>query len=145
MPTLATIDDLKTISQMVKEFYVEENYSFNLVEIEKNLATLLSDKNIGNIFLIMDGRETAGYCMIINSFCLELGGKIGYIDELYINNNYRNKKLSTNFLTAIIESYRLNKYASLRLEVEEDNSKAKELYKRFGFKIHQRNLMSFQL
>lgn len=144
-PKIATINDLQTVVRMVKEFYNEEKYPFINAEIEKNLTTLLCEKNLGSIFLITDGSEIAGYCMVINSFCLELGGKIGYIDELFILNQYRNKKLSTNCLNYIIESYRLNNYATLRLEVEDDNPKAEELYKRFGFRIHSRKLMSYRL
>lgn len=145
MPTLATINDLKTISKMVSEFYSEESYPYNEKEIEKNLETLLSDNRLGNIFLIKDENQTAGYCMVINSFCLELGGKIGYIDELFVKKESRNKRLSTNCLNYIIESYRLNKYASLRLEVEIKNYKTIEYYKRFNFSPHQRILMSFRL
>lgn len=145
MPTLATINDLKTISKMVSEFYSEESYPYNEKEIEKNLETLLSDNRLGNIILIKDENQTAGYCMVINSFCLELGGKIGYIDELFVKEEYRNKNLSTNCLNYIIESYRSNKYSSLRLEVESKNIKAIEYYKRFDFKAHQRILMSFRL
>lgn len=145
MPTLATINDLKTISKMVSEFYSEESYPYNEKEIEKNLETLLSDNRLGNIFLIKDENQIAGYCMVINSFCLELGGKIGYIDELYVKKEFRNKKLSTNCLNYIIESYKLNKYSSLRLEVESKNDKTIEYYKRFQFFAHQRILMSCRL
>ncbi len=77
----------------------------------------------------LDGRA-AGYSLLSKSFCPEIAGSIIWIEQLYINESFRNNGIASEFLTFIEKEYSPDR---IRLEVEENNKKAISLYKRNGY------------
>lgn len=79
----------------------------------------------------LDG-EIAGYTMLAKSYSTEFGGLSIIIEDLYVNEKYRGQKIGETLL-----NYAVNKYKSsaaiIRLEVESDNARAINLYKKLGF------------
>ncbi len=74
--------------------------------------------------------ENAGYALLSKSFCPEVGGSIIWIEQLYINEEFRGKGIAGKFLSFIESEFSPDR---IRLEVEEDNEKAISLYKRNGY------------
>lgn len=74
--------------------------------------------------------ENAGYALLSKSFCPEVGGSIIWIEQLYINEDFRGKGIAKEFLSFIEKEFSPDR---IRLEVEEDNEKAISLYKRNGY------------
>lgn len=145
MIKIATQHDLEKLANLVADFYAEENYSFDKPNIFKNLELLISSKEIGRVYLVIDDNQIVGYSILVNTFCLELGGKVAYIDELFIAKDKRGRKLATTLINEIISYCKMEGYATIRLEVERENPRASELYKRFGFICHDRNLMTLRI
>ena len=58
---------------------------------------------------------------------------VAELDYLYVNNNYRNKKIGMLLLNYFINDVK-NTCKSIALEVKIDNYKAINLYKKLGFK-----------
>lgn len=83
-----------------------------------------------NGFIIEHGNKTAGYALVCYYASQEFGGKVVWIDELFIKPEFRGKGLGKDFL----------KFAEsldgvlMRLEAEPDNLRAIELYKSIGYK-----------
>lgn len=74
--------------------------------------------------------QNAGYALLSKSFCPEVGGSIIWIEQLYINEEFRGKGIAKEFLSFIENEFSPDR---IRLEVEEDNEKAISLYKRNGY------------
>ena len=79
--------------------------------------------------LEVDG-EAAGYAILSRSFSPESGSPICWIEELYIRKAYRGHGLGTKFFSSVRKEF---PSARLRLEVEEENFRARKLYERMGF------------
>ena len=73
-----------------------------------------------------------GYAMLSKGFSTESGKNRIWIEDLFIKEEYRGLGVGKKFL-----DYVSNKYEKcvIRLDVEEENEKAVELYKKCGFEV----------
>ena len=65
---------------------------------------------------------------------LKNGGKVAWVEEIFINPEYRGQGLGKEFFNFIKKEIEPH-CTRIRLEVEEDNIKAKKLYSSLGFEI----------
>ncbi len=132
---------IRSISEKDRELYLqltEEFYHSAAVlhavprtYMEKTFEEITSSGVYAEGFFICDGEEVCGYALISKSFSQEVGGKVVWLEEIYLRENSRGKGLGKEFF-----SFFKKKYASarrLRLEVEPDNVKAQKLYESLGF------------
>lgn len=85
-------------------------------------------------FMLMDDAgETAGYALLAHSYSQEAGGKVLWVEELFISPEHRGKGLAKEFFVFVKETY-ANKVKRIRLDVEADNENAIALYEKMGFK-----------
>ena len=82
-------------------------------------------------YIIEADGETAGYALTVPYFSQEAGGKILWVDELFVLPKFRGRGIAKEFFKF---SEGLSGYAALRLEAEPDNERAIKLYKSLGFK-----------
>lgn len=82
-------------------------------------------------FFIEPEGNTAGYCIVGKGFSPECGGKVAWIEEIYIKEEFRSQGVGKAVLKEIFERFGAKRY---RLEVEPSNLRAAELYKTLGFK-----------
>ena len=69
--------------------------------------------------------------MLVKSFSTEFGGECIWIEDVFIEKNFRGQGIGTQFMNFVKEKYHDK---ILRLETEHDNLKAVKLYKSCGFK-----------
>ena len=81
-------------------------------------------------YIIEDGGETAGYALTVSYPSQEFGGKVLWIDELFVKPEFRGRGLGKEF---ILFAETLENNVLLRLEAEPDNEKAIKLYEALGF------------
>ncbi len=74
----------------------------------------------------------AGYGMIAKSYSTEFGGLCIWIEDLYIEPEYRGMGIGTQFFQHIEETYR-GKAVRYCLEVAADNENAIKVYEKNGF------------
>ena len=103
----------------------EENYRIAFEEI------INSDKYLSCYIFVCDGVE-CGFCLISKSFSQEAGGLSITFEEIYVEPEYRNRGLATEFFEYAKSHYNAARY---RIEVEDSNSGAKRLYERTGFEV----------
>ncbi len=140
-----TQNHIPEIVSMMEKFYAIDGYPINVETSGKLFSEFISDENLGKAWLIYFENEVAGYCILTFIFSFEYGGKIAFIDELYIKESFRGKgigKFSIGFLKA--EAAKLS-LKLLYLEVEHHNSNAQKLYIAAGFSHHKRNLMQIKI
>ena len=139
------IADIEVITQMMQDFYAIDNYPMD-VEVAKELfQEFISNENLGKSWLIYSENEIVGYIILTFIFSFEYGGKIAFVDELFIKETARGKgigKEAIQFIQREVPKLSLN---LLYLEVEPHNENAQKLYLAHDFEFHNRKLMKYKV
>ena len=83
-------------------------------------------------YIFEEDSKPCGFAMLSKTFSQEAGGISVTVEEIYIEEEYRNKGLGTQFFEYMKENIPAARY---RIEVEPDNEKAMRLYERMGFEV----------
>jgi ribosomal protein S18 acetylase RimI-like enzyme len=102
----------------------------------------MANRGLGGVWLIAMGGETAGYLCVTVCYSLEFAGRFALLDELYLKEAWRGKGIGRQAIVFAEEWSRARGLAAIRLEVAHANLRALELYRRQGFKAHERHLMT---
>ena len=97
---------------------------------ERTWAELMRPDSVLECCIFEQDGQAAGYTLLIRSFSQEAGGPILWVDELYVRPAFRSRGLARELLRSLMARDDL---AGLRLEVEPENPRAAELYRRLGF------------
>ena len=138
----ATEADLPRLLPVLREFYAEEHLPWNEPALRAALAVLIADPNAGRLRLIVREGEIAGHLAIGFCFSLEFGGRYGLLDELFVLPAHRGAGLAKRALAEAEALCRAEGLLALRLEVNDDNERARGIYERAGYHAHPRRLMT---
>ena len=137
--------DIPTITQMMQDFYAIDNYPMDIEESKKLFQEFITNENLGKSWLIFSENEIVGYIILTFIFSFEYGGKIAFIDELFIKETARGKgfgKEAIQFIQGEVPKLSLK---LLYLEVETHNENAQKLYLAHDFELHNRKLMKYKI
>ena len=125
--------DKNIVIDMMRRFYNSPAVITNGSEkiFAANFDACLNDSALIEGYVFVEGEKIIGYGMIAKSFSTEFGGECIWIEDIFIEKNFRGKGFGTRFLNFVREKY---PDKNLGLEVESDNVKAVAAYKKFGFK-----------
>ena len=138
------ITDISTITQMMQDFYAIDNYPMD-VEVAKELfQEFISNEHLGKSWLIYSENEIVGYIILTFIFSFEYGGKIAFVDELFIKETARGKGFGKEAIQFIQREVPKLSLKLLYLEVEPHNENAQKLYLAHDFVIHNRKLMKYK-
>jgi GNAT superfamily N-acetyltransferase len=136
---------IETITQMMQDFYAIDNYPINTEVSKKLFQEFISDGKLGKSWLIYDDSEIVGYVILTFIFSFEYGGKIAFLDELYLKEIAREKGIGKQTIQFIKEQALLLNVKLLYLEVENHNENAQKLYLANDFEVHHRKLLKFKV
>jgi GNAT superfamily N-acetyltransferase len=140
-----THSDIDSITAMMLEFYGIDGYPMDIEKSKNLFAEFLQNENLGKAWLIFLEDIIIGYIILTFVFSFEYGGKIAFVDELYLSENARGKGIGRSCIEFIkIEAAKLS-LKLLYLEVEHHNSNAQQLYLSSGFASHNRKLMYYKI
>ena len=83
-----------------------------------------------------------GYVVLTLGFSLEFHGRDAFVDEIYIRAQYRGRGIGGKALAFAEGACRSLGVRALHLEVERKNTAAQAVYRKVGFKDHDRYLMT---
>lgn len=139
------ITDISIITQMMQDFYAIDNYPMN-IEVAKNLfQEFISNEHLGKSWLIYSENEIVGYIILTFIFSFEYGGKIAFVDELFIKETARGKGFGKEAIQFIQQEVPKLSLKLLYLEVEPHNENAQKLYLAHDFELHNRKLMKYKV
>lgn len=139
------ISDITIITQMMQDFYAIDNYPMD-VEVAKTLfQEFISNEHLGKSWLIYSENEIVGYIILTFIFSFEYGGKIAFIDELFIKETARGKGFGKEVIRFIQQEVPKLSLKLLYLEVEPHNENAQKLYLAHDFELHNRKLMKYKV
>ena len=142
---LLEIADIEIITQMMQDFYAIDNYPMD-VEVTKTLfQEFISNEHLGKSWLIYSENEIVGYIILTFIFSFEYGGKIAFVDELFIKETARGNGFGKEAIQFIQREVPKLSLKLLYLEVEPHNENAQKLYLAHDFELHNRKLMKYKV
>jgi ribosomal protein S18 acetylase RimI-like enzyme len=139
------IRDISTITQMMQDFYAIDNYPIDIEESKKLFQEFITNENLGKSWLIYSEKEIVGYIILTFIFSFEYGGKIAFVDELFIQETARGKGIGKEAIQFIQREVPKLSLKLLYLEVEPHNENAQKLYLAHDFELHNRKLMKYKI
>lgn len=139
------IADISIITQMMQNFYAIDNYPMD-VEVAKTLfQEFISNEHLGKSWLIYSENKIVGYIILTFIFSFEYGGKIAFVDELFIKETARGKGFGKEAIQFIQSEVSKLSLKLLYLEVEPHNENAQKLYLAHDFELHNRKLIKYKV
>lgn len=109
---------------------------------DRALAELASNSDFGGAWIIRVDGAPAGYVALTACYSLEFHGRFGLLDELFIADQWRGKGIGPAALAFIGRECRARGWEAVRLEVGTENLHAQEVYRRGGYQLDERHLMT---
>jgi GNAT superfamily N-acetyltransferase len=109
---------------------------------ERAMEHLIIGETVGRLWIIRSEAQPVGFIALVFSFSLELGGRMAFIDELFIEENFRGKGIGRRTVQLVIDEARQLDMRNLMLEVNELNLPARRIYEKAGFTDRRYRLMT---
>ena len=140
----ATLQDEPELLRMMRFLDEQESalIKFDETALSAAFRQFLALPAFGGIWILCEGNQTVGYVVLSVGFSFEFRGHDAFIDELYIDAAYRRRGYGRRALAFAKERAREMGVNAMHLEVDHGNNPALELYRRTGYKDHDRFLMT---
>lgn len=136
--------EIEQVLPMMKDFYEIDGYDFEEELTRKNFEIFISNGNLGQSFLLKEENNVVGYMILNFLFSFEFGGMMCFLDELYITPESQGKSYGKKAVAFAQEFAKEKDLKMMFLEIENHNERAIHLYKKLGFEMHKRNIMTFK-
>jgi ribosomal protein S18 acetylase RimI-like enzyme len=146
--TVADPAHIDLLEAMTGRFHQGEGVQLPAAHRKSALANLLASPGQGCILLVEHCAtgQVCGYAILAYGFSLEFGGRDAFLDEFYIDEQFRGRGIGKAALEAICQWAREAGLAAVHLEVEKANTSAKALYANLGFEDREHyHLMSLRI
>lgn len=127
-------NDRDTFFAMVKKFYAPPavlHFPSEEVMLSSFDAAIEMPELVKGYMFEHNG-QAAGYAVVSMKFETEVGGMAAWIEELFVEENFRSCGIGSSFFEFLKEELK-GKIKRIRLEVGDENDGAKRLYKRLSF------------
>ena len=126
--------DKNAVIDMMRGFYASPAVLTNGSEeiFNNDIENCINDSPYLEGYVFEDNGEILGYSMLAKSFSTEFGKPCIWIEDIFILEQYRHNKIGTKFFDFIFNLYPNHIF---RLEAEEENHNAINLYKKCGFSV----------
>ena len=128
-------EDRQLFLDMTEEFYASEAVLHPIPESFRVAAweeMMRSDCYVKG-YILESENQPAGYAQLSFTFSQEAGGKVAWLEELYVREAFRGHGLGKEFF-AFVKSQIEPAVARVRLEVEPENERARKLYQAMGYR-----------
>lgn len=134
--------DKELFFELSREFYSSPAVIANIPE-DYHAATfdelMRSEEYLSAYIFECDGKP-CGFGLLNITYGHEAGGRVVWIEEIYIREEYRGRGLGREFFEYVFANVPAARY---RLEVEPENERAVALYERLGFEVLEYGQMFF--
>ncbi len=127
---------------MMAQLYAHGDSPFDADRARKATEKLLTEPQYGGVWTIDADGVLVGYIVVVLGYSVEFGGRFGLLDELFVAQSHRGNGLGREALEFAEQQCKERGWRALRLEVAQDNRRAQFLYRRSGFQMHDRFLMT---
>ncbi|HLZ51416.1 MAG TPA: GNAT family N-acetyltransferase [Candidatus Acidoferrum sp.] len=140
----ASVEDEEPLLRMMRSLAEQEPgaYYFDEPVVRRVLRQFLMTADLGQVWIFFDGQIPVGYIVLTLGFSFEYHGRDAFIDELYVQPEYRRQGIGKRAMRLVEERARELGVNALHLEVDQGNEPAAELYRRTGYEDHARFLLT---
>ena len=129
-----TRQDKDSVMEMMRVFYrspaVLSNGSDEI--FARDIEACVSENPYLEGYIFEDNGTVQGYGMAAKSFSTEYGRQCIWLEDIYIKSEYRGLGIGSRFIDHMTQKY---PDTLLRLEVEEENERAVQVYRKNGFEF----------
>ncbi|WP_224824587.1 N-acetyltransferase [Cognatishimia sp. MH4019] len=130
---LAGPDDAARILLLMAQFHAHHGLDYSDDHRAAALDPLLNGSPLGVAYLIGPQKAPIGYVILSFGWSIAMGGMDGFIDEIYIRESVRGRGIGSEVLIELPKALAGVGLKALHLEVQKDNTRAQDLYRRLGF------------
>ena len=126
--------DRQQVLEMMRIFYASEAVFTNGSEeiFNTDISNCMNDNPYIEGYVFENGSSIQGYAMLAKSFSTEFGKQCIWIEDIYVKEKYRGLGIASLFLNFVEEKY---PHSIFRLEVEAENERAVNVYKKCGYDV----------
>lgn len=99
-------------------------------QFERAFDEMMRSEDYLKGYIFEQDGQIAGYALLCQTYTQEAGGRVIWVDEVYVRPEFQGRGLGRSLFEALPE---LAPAARYRLEIEPDNVRAEKLYRRMGF------------
>lgn len=127
-------EDRGVVKDMMKIFYSSNAVSSNGSEeiFERDIQNCIDQSPYLEGYVFEQENKVIGYAMVAKSFSTEWGKECVWLEDIFILQEFRGKKIAKQFLNFLDEAYPT---ALKRLEVEDYNQNAVKAYESSGYEF----------
>jgi diamine N-acetyltransferase len=120
-------------------------YFFDEPAVREVLRKFLASPDLGHAWVFYEDETPVGYIVLTYGYSFEYHGRDSFIDELYIEPQYRRQGIGRRAMQFVEERAQGLGVKAIHLEVDQGNDPAAELYRRAGYRGQARSLMTKRL
>jgi ribosomal protein S18 acetylase RimI-like enzyme len=138
------LQDEQVLLRMMRNLAEQEPgaYYFDEPVVREVLRKFLVSPELGQAWIFFEAETPVGYIVLTFGYSFEFHGRDSFIDELYIEPQYRRQGIGRRAMEFVEERARELGVNAIHLEVDHGNDSAAELYRRAGYDDHARFLMT---
>lgn len=126
--------DRASVLAMMRLFYASDAVLTNGSEeiFQADITNCVGASPYAEGYIFEEDGCVQGYAMIAKSYSTEFGKPCIWIEDIYLKEAYRGLGIGSSFFRFLQEKY---PDCLFRLEVEEENHRAVQVYKKCGFEV----------
>lgn len=137
-PTPASPEDAPQVIRLLTAQLEEHAIPLAPELLAAAVTGALADDGRALILVARDGHRPVGVAYLSFQWTLERGGRVMWLEELYVLPELRGRSIGRRLLEAALDCARARGCLAVELEVEASHSRAANLYARAGFRALDR-------
>ena len=129
----ASLEDIPALIGLMAEFYGESGYPLPEKSARAAFTTLLSDSQLGAVYVASDGDEPVGHIVLTVGFSMEYGALRGFVDDLFVRPAARGRGVAGALIDAVVADCVARGVRALLVEVGAENDSGRRTYDKAGF------------
>ena len=130
----ATVADKPYVVGLLASQLHEHQIDVAHATLAREVDGILEVAERGTLLLAIMAGKPVGVAYLAYTWTLEHGGKVGWLEELYVEPEHRERGIGSALLTAVCDRARAEGCGAVDLEVDANHERAAHLYERRGFR-----------
>ncbi len=140
----ATIADLDTVEDLMRQFYRHFNYHFRDPGQREIIEHFIATGHLGSMWIIDVAQRPVGYAALTYGYSFEFGGRDAFVDELFVVPELRGQGHGAAALLSLQSRAAELGLIAIHLQTESYNQRAKRMYESVGFTDLSRTTLTWR-
>ncbi len=132
----ADLSDVNLLVSLNKALHKHEDIVHDRARTAAAFKGFIGHPELGGIWMICDDGVPFGYLVMNHGYSIQFGGPYVLVDEMFIEDKYRNRGIGRQSLEFIEEHCRFHNMTALYIEITKENMAGQGFYQHMGF-IHR--------